>query len=89
MASALVVETSVDNNSPSQDSSHPDDLFNQGMLFFGCSYFISHYVYSRAKVPGFVTSPERCNNLPDSFWYLCLLTKQEPDIKRSTLRQRT
>ena len=27
MASAQVVETSVNNNSPSQDSSHPDDLF--------------------------------------------------------------
>ena len=27
MASALIVETSVDNNSPSQYSIHPDDLF--------------------------------------------------------------
>ena len=27
MASAQVVETSVANNSPSQDSNHPDDLF--------------------------------------------------------------
>jgi len=27
MASAQIVETSVTNNSPSQDSSHPDDLF--------------------------------------------------------------
>ena len=27
MASAQVVETSVTNNSPSQDSSHPDGLF--------------------------------------------------------------
>ena len=27
MASAQVVETSVTNNSPSQDSYHPDDLF--------------------------------------------------------------
>ena len=27
MASAQVVETSVTNNSPSQDSNHPDDLF--------------------------------------------------------------
>ena len=27
MASAQVVETSVTNNSPSQDSTHPDDLF--------------------------------------------------------------
>ena len=28
MACAQVVETSVTNNSPSQDSNHPDDLFN-------------------------------------------------------------
>ena len=27
MASAQVVEMSVTNNSPSQDSNHPDDLF--------------------------------------------------------------
>ena len=27
MASAQVVETSVTNNGPSQDSNHPDDLF--------------------------------------------------------------
>ena len=27
MASAQVVESSVNNNSPSQDSNHPDDLF--------------------------------------------------------------
>ena len=27
MASAEVVETSVTNNNPSQDSNHPDDLF--------------------------------------------------------------
>ena len=27
MASAQIVETSVTNNSPSQDSYHPDDLF--------------------------------------------------------------
>ena len=32
MASAQVVETSVTNNSPSQDSSHPDDLFQSIIL---------------------------------------------------------
>ena len=40
MASAQVVETSVANNSPSQDSNHPDDLFNQGMLLLGSNYFV-------------------------------------------------
>ena len=43
MASAQVVETSVANNSPSQDSNHPDDLFQsrlttdvkQMLFFFG------------------------------------------------------
>ena len=34
MASAQVVDTSVSNNSPFQDFSHPDDhfLFNQGIM---------------------------------------------------------
>ena len=32
MASAQVVETSVTNNSPSQDSYHPDDLFQSKYL---------------------------------------------------------
>ena len=32
MASGLVVETSVANNSPSQDSSHPDDHFQSKSL---------------------------------------------------------
>ena len=36
MASAQVVETSVNNNSPSQDSYHPDDLFQSrtGTLYY-------------------------------------------------------
>ena len=33
MASAQVVETSVTNNSPSQDSYHPDDLFQSRNAF--------------------------------------------------------
>ena len=32
MTSAQVVETSVANNSPSQDSNHPDDLFQSRLL---------------------------------------------------------
>jgi len=32
MASAQVVETLVTNNSPSQDSYHPDDLFQSRLL---------------------------------------------------------
>ena len=43
MASAQFVETSVSNNSPSQDSNHPDDLFfNQGMLLLGSNYFFNN-----------------------------------------------
>ena len=37
MASAQVVETSVANNSPSKDSSHPD---GEGMLLLGSKYFL-------------------------------------------------
>ena len=36
MASAQVVETSVTNNSPSQDSYHPDDLFQSRYGKFFC-----------------------------------------------------
>ena len=39
MASAQVVETSVANNSPSQDSNHPDDLFQSKF----CLYRIVRY----------------------------------------------
>ena len=39
MASAQVVETSVTNNSPSQDSSHPDDLFQSRYVTSGFKPF--------------------------------------------------
>ena len=44
MASAQVVETSVTNNSPSQDSNHPDDLFQSRYVtpgFKPFSYLVS------------------------------------------------
>ena len=43
MASAQVVETSVTNNSPSQNSNHPDDLFQSRYVtpgFKPFSYFL-------------------------------------------------
>ena len=40
MASAQVVETSVADNSPSQDSSHPDGHFNQGVLLLGSNHVL-------------------------------------------------
>ena len=59
MAFARVVETSVANNSPSQDSNHPDDHFNQGMLLllgsnhFHCHAFTSHaFEFCRIKPDG-------------------------------------
>ena len=39
MASAQVVETSVNNNSPSQDSNHADDLFQSRYVTPGCKPF--------------------------------------------------
>ena len=36
----VVVEMSVTNNSPSQDSNHPDDLFNQGLFFLAYYYVV-------------------------------------------------
>ena len=48
MASAQVVETSVTNNSPSQDSYHPDDLFQSRYAtpgFKPFSYLLSLYAF--------------------------------------------
>ena len=45
MASAQV-ETSVANNSPSQDSSRPDDLLNGGMLLLGSNHFLRYCLSS-------------------------------------------
>ena len=39
MASAQVVETSVTNNSPSQDSCHPDDFFQSRYATLGFKPF--------------------------------------------------
>ena len=39
MASAQVVEMSVTNNSPSQDSTHPDDLFQSRYVTPGLKSF--------------------------------------------------
>ena len=46
MASAQVVETSVTNNSPSQDSYHPDDLFQSRYVTPGFKPF-SYDVFPR------------------------------------------
>ena len=46
MACAQVVETSVANNSPSQDSSHPDDHFQSkyNMLLLGSNHFLINVI---------------------------------------------
>ena len=52
MASAQVVETSVTNNSPSQDSNHPDMIFfNQGMLLLGSNHFLNNYHNTKLLQP--------------------------------------
>ena len=43
MASAQVVEMSVDNNSPSQDSNHPDDLFQSRYVL------LMYYVFNVSR----------------------------------------
>ena len=40
MASAQVLERSVANNSPSQDSNHPDDLFQSRYVTPGSNHFL-------------------------------------------------
>ena len=49
MASAQVVETSVPNNSPSQDSNHPDDLFQSRYVTPGFKPFSSYYLKWKEK----------------------------------------
>ena len=60
MASAQVVETSVTNNSPSQDSNHPDDLFQSRYVTPGFKPF------SYKEGPGFV-EPARFSKVPKTF----------------------
>ena len=53
MASARVVETSITNNSPSQDSNYPDDLFQSRCVtpgfkpFSYSSFCLIYYVKLR------------------------------------------
>ena len=49
MASAQVVETSVTNNSPSQDSYHPDDLFQSRYATPGFKPF--SYIHALYNIP--------------------------------------
>ena len=44
MVSTQVVETSVTNNSPSQDSNHPDDLFQSRYVTTGFKSFSNNIV---------------------------------------------
>ena len=53
IASAQVTETSVNNNSPSQDSNHPDDLFQSRYVTPGFKpFFIKHSMPNRALLRG-------------------------------------
>ena len=54
MASPQVVETSVTNNSPSQDSYHPDDLFQSRYVTPGFKPFsyLSLYFKHSYKISG-------------------------------------
>ena len=49
MASVQVVETSVANNNPSQDSSHPDDLFQSQRIrttYHGFNFLLRlHFIF--------------------------------------------
>ena len=49
-ASAQVVELSVSNNSPSQDSNHPDDLFQSRLVTHGFKPF-SQFLTLLVRLP--------------------------------------
>jgi len=50
MASAQVVETSVTNNSPSQDSYHPDDLFQSSFVWIHLCENRTRQSYKELKI---------------------------------------
>ncbi|XP_074617180.1 uncharacterized protein LOC141876458 [Acropora palmata] len=74
MASAQVVEMSVANNSPSQDSSHSDDLFQSRYVtpgFKPCSYlmnllhihFSPLYIARKFQEPSLLQVKDTCTDL--------------------------
>ena len=58
IASAQVVETSVTNNSPSQDSYHPDDLFQSKYATPGFKPFSCFHIF------GYKTHPDVARESP-------------------------
>ena len=60
-ASAQVVETSVTNKSPSQDSNHPDDLFQSRNTVFHCQIckFVRFLLPSSSRL---LKLPNDCSN---------------------------
>ena len=66
MASAQVVETSVTNNSPSQDSYHPDDLFQSRYATPGFKPFS----YLSSSSQSYCVGIDNEINIP-GFWCRC------------------
>ena len=64
MASAQVVETSVTNNSPSQDSYHPDDLFQSRYIYNIMGYRGKVRQIKTAAVTKLNVSNLHCCDLP-------------------------
>ena len=66
MASAQVVETLVTNNSPSQDSNHPNDLFQSRLLLIvwsGCvKYFLFRWFWGQFSQANLVINKRLSQN---------------------------
>ena len=68
MASAQVVETSVTNNSPSHDSSHPDVLFQSCLEFSVVNHLLPYFLQDFQELFCFshkfsILLPRRCDIL--------------------------
>ena len=72
MASAQVVETSVTNNSPSQDSYHPDDLFQSRYAtpgFKPFSYLRSLGLQSEKLANDYISYARNVRRIKQQLWF--------------------
>ena len=83
MASTQVVETSVSNNSPSEDSSHPDDHFQSMEI----SYSVPFTVAVRLQLYRIASSPK---TVPPLIWpknSQSLVTSTQPSKRRKIIER--
>ena len=82
MASAQVVETSVTNNSPSQDSNHPDDHFQSRYVTTGFKPFSQYWSNLTVSIPSLILYIHVLRNFLRILWYF--LSSRDQVISKET-----